>query len=200
MLFIVTHDDPCADFTKCAYKYLSKHDAERLLSTYAIPPSGKDATAIWQLCGDYAYNLPVVRAGAAWPRPDQCFVYHFERGNTFRDKDHPFHGKTTHMLDAEFHFLNLNDALSEPDQELATEMATRWIKFANGEDPWKPHGKERNSMCITDGGEFVVRTEEEDRKRPERRWSKWDVALDIGVEKIWKIISVYHAHFDIDEV
>lgn len=54
-------------------------------------------------------------------------------------------------------------------------------------------------MCLTDGGEFVVRNEEEDRKRKERRWNKWDIALDIGVEKIWKIISVYHAQFDMDE-
>lgn len=104
------------------------------------------------------------------------------------------------MLDAEYHFLNLNHSLSTKDQELATEMAVRWIKFANGEDPWKPHGTERSSMCITDGFEFVMRTEEEDRKRTERRWSKWDVVLDIGVEKIWKIISVYHAKFDMDEI
>lgn len=200
MLYIVEHEDPCADFTKCAYKYLSKADAERLLSTYDIPSSGKDATAIWQLCGDYAYNLPVIRAAAAWPRRDKCFVYHFERGNTFRDEGHPFHGKTTHMLDAEYHFLNLNFSLSKADQELATEMAVRWIKFANGEDPWKPHGKDKSSMCITDGCEFVMRTEEEDRKRPERRWNKWDVVLDIGVEKIWKIISVYHAQFDMDDI
>jgi hypothetical protein len=103
------------------------------------------------------------------------------------------------MLDASFHFLNLNDSLSEADQKLAIEMAEKWIAFANGEDPWTPHGKERNSMCITDGGEFIVRTEEEDRKRGERRWGKWDVVLDIGVEKIWKIVSVYHAKFDIDE-
>lgn len=53
-------------------------------------------------------------------------------------------------------------------------------------------------MCITDGGEFIIRSEEEDRKRPERRWDKWDVVLDIGVEKIWKVISAYQARFDID--
>jgi carboxylesterase type B len=196
--FILQHEEPCADFTELAYKYLSKTEAERLLSTYDILPSSKDTTALWHLCSDYAYNLPVIRAAAAWPRPNKCFVYHFERGNTFRDGP-PFRGLATHLLDASFHFLNLNDSLSESDQNLAIEMAGRWITFANGEDPWKPHGKERNSMCITDGGEFIVRTEKEDRERPERRWNKWDVVLDIGVEKIWKIISVYHAQFDMDE-
>lgn len=198
MLYIDMHEDPCADFTACAYKYLSKSEAERLLSAYAIPPASKDATPIWQLCGDYAYNLPVIRAAAAWPRPDKCFVYHMERGNTFRDGP-PFRGLATHMLDATYHFLNLNHSLSEKDQEVAIGMAERWIAFANGEDPWKAYGKERHAMCITDGCEFIVRTEEEDRKRPERRWSKWEVVLDIGVEKIWKIISVYHAQFDMDE-
>jgi hypothetical protein len=103
------------------------------------------------------------------------------------------------MIDASFQFLNLNHSLSEADQKLATEMAKKWITFANGNDPWTPHGKDHNAMCITDGGEFVVRTEKEDRKRAERRWEKWDVVLDIGVEKIWKIISVYHAQFDMDE-
>jgi len=198
LLFIDTHEDPCADFTKVAYKYLSDEDATRLLATYDIPASSKDTTPIWQLCSDYAYNLPVIRAAAAWPRPDKAFVYHFERGNTFRDGP-PLRGLCTHMLDASFHFLNLNGSLSEADQNLAIEMAEKWIAFANGDDPWTPHGMERNSMCITDGGEFIVRTEEDDRKRGERRWGKWDVVLDIGVEKIWKIISVYHAKFDIDE-
>jgi len=77
-------------------------------------------------------------------------------------------------------------------------MARRCISFGNGEDP-TPHGKERNAMWITDVGEFIVRSEQEDRKRTERRWSKWDVAFDIGVEKNWMIISVYHAQFDMDE-
>jgi hypothetical protein len=118
--------------------------------------------------------------------------------NTFRDGP-PFRVLATHMLDASYHFLNLNYSLSEKDQGLAIEMAGRWIAFANGEDPWKANGKERNAMCITDRCEFIARTEEEDQKRPERRWSKWEVVLDIGVEKIWKIISVYHAQFDMDE-
>jgi hypothetical protein len=89
--------------------------------------------------------------------------------------------------------------LSEADGKLAVEMAGRWIAFANGEEPWKPHGADHNAMCITDKGEFIVRTEEEDQKREERRWAKWKIVLDIGVEKIWKLISVYHAQFDIDE-
>jgi carboxylesterase type B len=155
LLFIDTPEDPCADFAKCTYKYLSKKDADRLLSTYNIPESSKETSAIWHLCGDYAYNLPVVRAAAAWPCPKQCFMYHFERGHMFRDGP-PLQGLVTCLLDVSFHFLNLNHSLSEADQKLATEMAGRWIAFANSEDPWKPHGKERNAMCITDGGEFVV--------------------------------------------
>lgn len=85
MLYIQKHEDPCEDFTRCAYKYLSKKDAERLLSAYNIPKSSNDATKIWHLCGDYAYNLPVIRAAKAWPRPSKCSVFHFERGNTFRE-------------------------------------------------------------------------------------------------------------------
>jgi carboxylesterase type B len=198
-LFIDLHDDPCADFTKVARKYLSHSEAELLLSTYQIPKSGKDTTAIWQFCSDYAYNLPAVRAAKAWPRPSSTFLFHFERGNTFRSGP-PLQGKATHLLDASYHFLNLNHHLSEKDRELAIEMAGRWIAFANGKDPWKPFGKEGNAMCITDGCEFIVRTEEEDKKRTERRWDKWAIVLDIGVEKIWKVISVYHARFDMDEV
>jgi len=155
-------------------------------------------TPIWQLCGDYAYNLPVIRAAAAWPRPEQCFMFHFERGNMFREAP-PYRGKATHLLDASYQFLNLNDSMGEEDQNLATEMAAKWIKFANGEDPWTPYGKAHNAMCITDDCKFIVRTEEEDRTRGERRWDKWEIVLDIGVEKIWKIISVYHAHFDMGE-
>jgi len=196
--FILLHKEAANDFIKLANKYLSKKDADRLLETYDIKPDSKDLTPLWHLCSDYAYNLPVIRAAAAWPRAEECFVYHFERGNPFRPGP-PFKGLATHLLDASFHFLNLNDSLSEKDQILATEMAVRWITFANGKDPWKPHGKEKNAMCITNDGEFIVRTEKEDRGREERRWSKWDVVLDIGVEKIWKIISVYHAQFDIDE-
>jgi hypothetical protein len=78
-------------------------------------------------------------------------------------------------------------------------MAAKWIKFANGEDPWTRYGKEHNAMCITDDCEFVLRTEEEDRKRSERRWDKWEVVMDIGVEKVYQIISIYHAHFDMGE-
>jgi carboxylesterase type B len=114
LLFIETHKDPCADFTKLCYQYLSEADGERLLSIYGIPKSGKDMTALWQLCGDYAYNLPAVRAAATWPRPEQCFLFHFERGNTFREGP-PYRGKATHLLDASYHFLNLNHSLGEKD-------------------------------------------------------------------------------------
>jgi carboxylesterase type B len=195
MLFIQQHEDPCADFTKYAYKYLSPNDAERLLSTYNIPKSSKDGTTIWHLCSDYAYNLPVIRAAATWPYPNKCFVFHFERGDIFREAL-PHRNLATHILDASFLFMNLNYPLSEKDEDLATEMAARWITFANGEDPWTPHGEEKNAMCINDDGEFVVRNEKDDRKRTERRWRKWDVVLDIGVEKIWKIIRAYHAQID----
>jgi carboxylesterase type B len=198
LLFIVTHPDPCADFTKLAYEYLTEHDAKRLLSTYNIPESSVDNTSIWHLCSDYAYNLPVVRAANAWPRPEKCFLYHFERGNTFRTGP-PLRGLATHLLDASFLFMNLNENLSEGDRALAREMAARWISFANGEDPWTPYGAQGNAMCMTDQGEFIVRTEKEDRLRGERRWEKWSVVESIGVEKIWKIISVYHAHFDMGE-
>jgi len=160
--------------------------------------SGKDKTPIWQLCGDYAYNLPVMRAAAAWPRPDSAYVYHFERGNYFREGP-PTRGKCTHLLDASYHFLNLNDNMSAEDQKLAIGMAERWIAFANGKEPWTAYGKPHHALCITDSCEFVLRSEEEDRQRTERRWSKWDVGLKIGHEKIWKVISVYHAQIDMGE-
>ena len=55
----------------CAYKHLLKttDDFQRM----NIPPSSKDATTIWNLCGDYAYNRPVIRAAKACPRPEKLF-------------------------------------------------------------------------------------------------------------------------------
>ena len=198
MFCVQRHENPCSDFTKSAYKYLPEKDAKRLLSTYNIPQSSEDVTSIRHLLGDCAYHFPVIRAAAAWPHPEKCFVFHLDRANILHE-DPPPRGLATQVPDASFHFLNMNHSLSELDQKLVTEMAGRWIAFANGEDPWTPHGKKKNAMCVTDGGEFIIRTEKEDRKRTERRWDKWDVVLDIGVEKVWKIISVYLAQFDMDE-
>ena len=42
--------------------------------------------------------------------------------------------------------------------------------------------------------ESIVGTDEEDRKTKERSWSKWDIILDIRVEKNF---SVYDVQFDI---
>jgi carboxylesterase type B len=197
LLFVYNHDDPVGDLIKLVRKYLTKEEADLLLSTYGITEKTTDLIPIWQFCGDYAYNLPVIRAAAAWPRPEQCFMYHFEIGNSFREGP-PYRGMSTHLLDASYQFQNLNVNMSESDQKLAKHMAELWITFANGKDPWAPYGEKHNAMCITPDG-FIVRTEEEDRKRDERRWDKWKVVMDIGVEKIWKIIGVYHAQFDIDE-
>lgn len=73
----------------------------------------------------------------------------------------------------------------------------QWISFADSKYPWKLHGKEeRSAISITDGYGFIVRSKEEHR---ERMKSKRDVVLDIGIDKIWNITSVYHAQLHMDE-
>ena len=47
-----------------------------------------------------------------------------------------------------------------------------------------------NATSIKDDCKSIVRTEEEDRKRSERRWDKWSVVMDT-----WKVNSVCHARF-----
>jgi hypothetical protein len=109
--------------------------AEAVLSAYGISSTTEDDEAmkrIIDLVTDIAYVAPALAYARSFP--GKAYYYHFNELNPW---DGMFKGCSTHMLDAAFLFQNCNEHMPAGAQEVAKGLATDFVKFAHGMQPWK---------------------------------------------------------------
>lgn len=128
--------------------------AEAVLSAYGISSETGDDEAmkrIIDLVTDIAYVAPALAYARSFPGKS-CY-YHFNEPNPW---DGPFKGCSTHMLDAAFLFQNCNEHMATGAQEVARSLATDFVKFAHGVQPWKQFERsEGNVRTYGPSGENV---------------------------------------------
>jgi hypothetical protein len=142
-------------FTTSLTKTLSVPTAaSAILEAYNIAPDTSDDDAVQSIlafANDIAYYLPALFYAKSWP--GKSYYYHFDEPNPWEGA---FKGCSTHLLDAVFLFQAYNKNLSDEAKEVALALAKAFIKFANGEAPWKEfENKEGGLMRFGPSGEKV---------------------------------------------
>jgi hypothetical protein len=113
--------------------------AKELLASYNITPSSPDDEAlvsILRFASEIAFYAPARAFAQGWP--GKFFLYHFNEGIPWEGR---FQGEAGHILDVAYLFQNFNEHLDDEQKKVARAFAEDFIKFVNGEDPWKPVSK-----------------------------------------------------------
>jgi hypothetical protein len=113
--------------------------AEDLLAAYNITSNTPDDEAllsILRFASEIAFYAPARAFAKGWP--GKFFMYHFNEGIPWEGR---FKGEAGHILDVAYLFQNFNEFLDEQQKSVARAYAEDFIKFVNGEDPWKPVSK-----------------------------------------------------------
>ncbi|KAF2707444.1 alpha/beta-hydrolase [Pleomassaria siparia CBS 279.74] len=130
--------------------------AEAILKAYDITTSNSDDTALKNIlafANDIAYYAPAQAFARSWP--GNAYYYHFDEPNPW---DGAFKGYATHLLDAAFLFQGYNEKMSPETREVAISLAKDFVKFANGEVPWRQFDKEKGGLKRFGPSETVAST------------------------------------------
>ena len=118
--------------------------AEAILKAYHITPHTEDEAAyqrILEFANDIGYHAPALAFAKSWP--GKTYYYHFDEPNPW---DGAFKGHSTHLLDAAFLFQGYNKKLAAEGREIATALGKGFVKFANGEAPWKAFDRDNGGL------------------------------------------------------
>ncbi|KAL6918610.1 hypothetical protein ACHAP8_010987 [Fusarium lateritium] len=158
--------------------FLTQEATDDILKLYEVTSNLKRdefLTAMEAMTGDAifkAHNWVAIHRSQV----PQTFGYHFDQVCTH---DSIFKGQAYHALDLLYLFLNFDEKLTPGQQKLARSMASSFIDYAYGKDPWPR---------ITDGSQWMrfgpdetskVATEVEDENV--RRYSRMKTIIDMGV-------------------
>jgi hypothetical protein len=127
-----------AKFTESVHKTLKAHPeaAKELLAAYNIEPSTNDDEALMSIlrfASEISFYAPARGFAQGWP--GKFFMYHFNEGIPW---DGRFKGEAGHILDVAYLFQNFNSHLEPEQKAVARAFAEDFVRFVNGEEPWKP--------------------------------------------------------------
>lgn len=171
-------------------KFMSASEAEKCLEIYEISSQSSRAEVVQgfvHIIGDMMFKMQnfVIAHNSHIPR---TFAYHVDQASTL---DNMLKGQAYHAIDLLYVFLNGRQIMSPEQISLAERMASDWITFANGEDPfdrfptskkWRIYGP-RNAQ-----NSWEMQDEEQDEAC--RHYSRWRSLLDHGLyEKLWNAVE-----------
>jgi carboxylesterase type B len=173
--------------TSSLNEHLSADAARAILDAYDITPTNEDDEALQRiidLATDIAYVAHALAYASAFP--GRSHLYKFDELNPW---DGPLKGWSTHLLDAAYLFQNFNENLSETAREVAKTLATDFVRFANGVEPWVEYTKEKGAYRVYGPSEkCVVGAAEGNRWRKGRRNMLWRLSASGKVD--WDAVSV----------
>ncbi|KAL6405193.1 hypothetical protein AUP68_12037 [Ilyonectria robusta] len=154
---------------------------EAICTGYNITDDIDDDTAMFNVLKfftDLLFYVSAITIARGWPGP--AYVYHFNEPNPWEG---PWKGEATHILDVAFLFQNFNEMLESKQQVSARTLATDFIKFVSGEEPYEKYEASAGGARVygppTSGQpEFVFGTEPENYLR---RKNLWNIASKLGM-------------------
>ncbi|CAJ0546565.1 Ff.00g011920.m01.CDS01 [Fusarium sp. VM40] len=158
--------------------FLGQHVTDAILSLYGITPELTQVEllkALEVMTGDAifkAHNWVAVHRSEV----PQTFGYHFDQVCTH---DSIFKGQAYHALDLLYLFLNFDERLTSGQQNLARSMASKFIDFAYGKDPWPRINEGSQWMLFGPDETSKLVTEYEDEGV--RRYTRMQKIIDMGV-------------------
>lgn len=179
MIFTYTiRDDDYASLRRELENILSEKETDTILRLYGLSPDSTAETVqrtFEEMAGDALFRvqnyLTAHRSGVK-----QTYGYHFDQRSTL---DHPVRNLAYHAHDLLYVFLNIEEKMTDVQWAMAKEMATAWVDFAYGRDPWERFEVGHRWMCFGDDSRTALKSESADE--PMRRYGRMQRMLDMGV-------------------
>ncbi|KAI5817290.1 Alpha/Beta hydrolase protein [Pyronema omphalodes] len=165
-------------------------DVDELFEAFGVSEEQKkdvQCEKLYRMISEYGFRLPAWRF-ADWnaKKGRNVWLAHMYMGSPFEGVNQ---GKAHHAIDVVFSFLNFSEKFPKEGgyKELAENMASAWIRYAYGQDPWTRY----ESKGEGDGLVKVFDTLEKEREEPQRildeeAWNRWKIMQRIGLDKVWK--------------
>ncbi|KAF4964249.1 hypothetical protein FSARC_7803 [Fusarium sarcochroum] len=158
--------------------FLTQEATDAILNLYGVTPEltkEEFLTAMEAMTGDAIFKAQNWVAIHRSQIP-QTFGYHFDQVCTHESI---FKGQAYHALDLLYLFLNFDEKLTPGQQSLARSMASSFIDYAYGKDPWPRITEGAQWMRFGPDESCKVVTEVEDEKV--RKYSRMKTINDMGV-------------------
>lgn len=107
------------------------------------------------------------------------FKYHFDQRSRL---DNALKGKAYHGFEIVYLFGNFDHELNEAERAMARDLASAWIKFTYGDEPWK------SGLGIWKvwGPDCQQRVETEEEDESVRHYARFKEVLALGAGGIWR--------------
>ena len=167
-------------------QHMSSSDIDQILEIYGVTKSSSkdDATqALLDIIADMMFKMQnyVIAHESNVPK---TFAYHVDQTSTLENE---LKGQAYHAIDLLYVFLNGREDMSPSQIRLAEQMASNWINFAHGKDPWERFGERQRWMIYGPKDKqstWDLQSEEQDESV--RRYSRYRQLLEKGLyEKLF---------------
>ncbi|KAJ5689874.1 alpha/beta-hydrolase [Penicillium macrosclerotiorum] len=164
-------------------RHVNQVFVDNVLKEYNITPGISKTELIARVSNmgaDAVFRIPnweTANANKRLLEKNALFKYHFDQRSRFENilKDKAYHG-----LDVLYLFGNLKNKLYIQEREMGQDMATDWIKFAWGQEPW-----EVRPWKIW-GPDSLERLETEEQDESVRFYSRFKRLLEWSSGGIWE--------------
>jgi carboxylesterase type B len=134
------------------------------------------------MCGDAVFKVPnyaTARASIRLRKQKMLFGYHFDQRSRIRNS---FEGTAYHAHELLYLFGNLDNELDDDEKAMARDLASAWIRFANGLQPWEA----RDGQWKVWGPDSRQAVQDEAEDEDARSYSRIKRILDMGDGQTWK--------------
>jgi carboxylesterase type B len=166
-----------------SFPFRTPGGAEKLIELYGLNASMSNNETFWKIekmCTHGLYSAVdwiVVRANP------NIYAYHFDIPSPF---DNDWGGLAHHSLDNVYIWGLLRHLLPPHQQKVSSDMAQAWLKFANGQEPWRSFG-ENKTWAVWTNTKLEERTVEQDK---DRGYAIWEEIERYSKEKTGGLVMV----------
>lgn len=189
------------DFLKARMqKYMSSSETDRVLEIYSLGPNAplEDVTeAFVSMIGDMMFKMQNFVTLQRSDKP-KTFAYHIDQRSTL---DNFLKEQAYHAIDLFYVFLNGSVDMTGGQLLLAEKMASDWIAFANGKEPWPNYLSACQWMIYgPEKAQDKWELQDEHEDEPMRHYTRWKQLLDEGLyEKLWSAMEdIAYEHYRIE--
>jgi carboxylesterase type B len=154
--------------------FLGPEKSKLIADIYNITPTMSDEQTfeiIERFTSHGMYNILHYFAELAAPN---VYAWHFDVPSPY---DNAWGGMAHHSLDNVLIWGVLKHTLPEKHQRITEVMQEAWVKFANGEAPWKRFGEEKKWMIFKEDGATMMSKQEDTG----RGYEQWDKLHELGL-------------------
>lgn len=156
---------------------------DRILNEYNITQNTSGPDLFDKVCimgGEAVFkiqNYLIVNVNKRLRDEKAIFKYHFDQRSRL---DNVLNGKAYHGFDVVYLFGNLDNKLNARERAMGRDIASAWIKFAWGQEPW------RTDFWEVWGPDSLGKLETQEEDEYVRLYSRFKRLLDWGSEGLWE--------------